>query len=134
MDIMQEYLKPTFTIDCENTKIVDASQQLTAQCSDNARKAADLFCFARDSIAYSLYMISVFKEDFIASRVLEWGKGYCVQKVALLTALGRAAKIPTRLAFARIRNHKASHKIVQMAGTNVFPRHGCTQFSLTGSG
>ncbi|MCD6570843.1 MAG: transglutaminase domain-containing protein, partial [Deltaproteobacteria bacterium] len=103
---------------------------LTAGCADNGQKARKLFYFVRDSIAYSLYMISVFKEDFIASRVLEWGKGYCVQKAVLLTALGRAAKIPTRLTFARIRNHKVPHKIIQMTGTNVFPRHGYTQFFL----
>lgn len=75
-------------------------------------------------------MISVFREDFTASRILAWGKGYCVQKAVLLTALGRASGIPSRLAFARIRNHKAPAKIVALTGTNIFPRHGYTQFFL----
>ncbi len=48
-------------------------------------------------------MISAFEEDFKASRVLEWGKGYCVQKAVLLEALARAAGIPSRLAFEKIR-------------------------------
>ncbi|MEA3222237.1 MAG: transglutaminase family protein [Thermodesulfobacteriota bacterium] len=132
MNEMEECLKPTFTIDCENPGIIDRADRITYKCTDDRQKAIELFYFVRDSIAYSLYMISVFKEDFIASKVLEWGKGYCVQKAVLLAALGRAAKIPSRLVFARIRNHRVPHKIVQMTGTNVFPRHGYTQFFLDG--
>ena len=86
----------------------------------------------RDSIKYNIYMISVFIEDFKASRILEWGKAYCVQKAVLLAALGRAAEIPSRLVFAKIRNHKLPPHILQMMGTNTFPRHGYNQFFLNG--
>ena len=77
-------------------------------------------------------MISAFEEDFKASRVLEWGKGYCVQKAVLLAALARAAGIPSRLAFAKIRNHRTPEHIVKKVGTNVFPRHGYNQFYCDG--
>ncbi|MDT8273525.1 MAG: transglutaminase family protein [Desulfomonilia bacterium] len=56
-----------------------------------------------------------------------------MQKAVLLTALDRAAGIPSRLAFARIRNHKVPQQVRQMTGTNIFPRHGFTQFFLEGS-
>ena len=127
---MEEYLKPTDTLDCDNERIISLARELTAGCATRSESAVKLFYFVRDSIPYSLYMISVYKEDFTASRILEWGKGYCVQKAVLLTALGRAAEIPSRLAFARIRNNKVPEKIVQMTGTNIFPRHGYTQFFL----
>lgn len=127
---MKEYLVPTQTIDCDNDKIKETARELTSGCATKNEMAVKLFYFVRDSIPYSLYMISVFKEDFTASKILQWGKGYCVQKAVLLAALGRAAGIPTRLVFARIRNHKVPENIVRMTGTNIFPRHGYTQFFL----
>jgi len=129
---MEIYLEPTFTIDSDNPKIIEPAQSLTQGCSDDREKAVKLFYFVRDSIPYNIYMISVFIEDFKASRVLGWGKGYCVQKAVLLTALGRAAGIPCRLEFARIKNHKVPKHLFEMIGTNIFPRHGYNQFFLGG--
>jgi transglutaminase-like putative cysteine protease len=127
---MEEYLRPTDTIDCDHATIRAKASELTEGCTSPREKALRLFRYVRDEIPYSLYMISVFKEDFTASRILAWGKGYCVQKAVLLAALARASGIPARLAFARIRNHKVPTKIVALTGTNIFPRHGYTQFFL----
>ncbi|MEA3470223.1 MAG: transglutaminase-like domain-containing protein [Thermodesulfobacteriota bacterium] len=129
---MAIYLKQTFTIEAGNEKIVEMVKNLTADCLTDEEKAVKLFYFVRDSIRYNLYMISVFIEDFRASKVLEWGKGYCVQKAVLLTALGRAAGIPSRMAFAMIRNHSVPEHIIQRIGDNLFPRHGYNQFFLNG--
>ena len=130
---MDEYLRPTQTMDSDNEQIISCAHELTVGCSLTREKAVNLFSFVRDSISYNLYMISVFKEDFTASKVLEWGKGYCVQKAVLLAALCRASGIPARLAFARIKNHKVPEKIVRLTGTNIFPRHGYTQVFLDGT-
>jgi len=129
----EKYLRPTDTIDCDHATIRATASELTEGCLTPREKALRLFRHVRDEIPYSLYMISVFKEDFTASRILAWGKGYCVQKAVLLAALARAAGIPARLAFARIRNHKAPAKIVALTGTNIFPRHGYTQLFLEGT-
>jgi len=126
------YLQPTFTIDADNEMIAERAQRLIATCSTDEEKAVKLFYFVRDSIRYNLFMISVFVEDFRASKILEWGKGYCVQKAVLLTALGRAAGIPSRMAFAKIRNHRVPEHIIQRMGDNLFPRHGYNQFFLSG--
>jgi len=103
---------------------------LTGGCSSDEEKAVKLFYFVRDSIPYNVYMISVFIEDFKASRILEWGKGYCVQKAVLLTALGRASGVPSRLIFAKIKNHRVPDHVFEKLRTNVFPRHGYNQFYL----
>ena len=126
------YLKPTLTIDAGHERLIETARTVTKGCSSDEEKAVKLFYFVRDSIRYNLYMISVFIEDFKASRILEWGKGYCVQKAVLLTALGRAAGIPSRLAFARIKNHRVPEEVFQMLKTNTFPRHGYNQFFLNG--
>jgi transglutaminase-like putative cysteine protease len=127
---MELYLRATPTINADHEKIIEAAKRLTAGCSSDQEKAVKLFYFVRDKIKYNMYMISVFIEDFRASRVLEWGKGYCVQKAVLLAALGRASGIPSRLMFAEIRNHQVPSHVLQMIGTNLFPRHGYNQFFL----
>jgi len=129
---MGHYLQPTPTIEADHKKIIETVKNVTRGCASDEEKAIGLFYFVRDSIRYNIYMISVFIEDFRASRVLEWGKAYCVQKAVLLAALGRAAGIPSRLAFAQIRNHKIPDHVVQMFKTNIFPRHGYNQFFLNG--
>ena len=129
---MDIYLVPTFTIDADHKRIIETATSLTEGCSTDMEKAVELFYFVRDSIRYNLYMISVIIEEFKASRTLEMGKGYCVQKAVLLTALGRAAGIPSRLVFAKIRNNRVPAHILEMVGTNIFPRHGYNQFFLNG--
>ena len=129
---MEIYLKATPTIEAGHDRIIKTARNQTGDCSSNEEKAVKLFYFVRDSIRYNVYMISVFIEDFKASRILEWGKGYCVQKAVLLTALGRATGIPSRLVFAKIRNHKVPEHVFQMFKTNTFPRHGYNQFFLNG--
>ena len=120
-------------IELDHASMSATASELTEWWLTAREKSRMLWPDVRDEIPYSLYMISVFKEDFTASRILAWGKGYCVQKAVLLAALARAAGIPARLAFARIRNHKAPAKIVALTGTNIFPRHGYTQLFLEGT-
>ena len=129
---MGHYLRATSTIEAEHEKIIETVTSVTRGCASDEEKAVGLFYFVRDSIKYNIYMISVFIEDFKASRILEWGKAYCVQKAVLLTALGRAAGIPSRLVFAKIRNHKIPDHVFQMYKINIFPRHGYNQFFLNG--
>lgn len=127
------YLKPTSTLDSDNKRIIETARDLTRNCTGSRDKVVKLFYFVRDSIAYNLYMISLFIEDFQASRILEWKEGNCVQKAVLLTALGRASGIPSRLVFAMIRNHKVPPHIFKKLNNNLFYRHGYNQFFIDGS-
>jgi transglutaminase-like putative cysteine protease len=129
---MGQYLRATSTIEAEHEKIIETATKVTRGCVSDEEKAVALFYFVRDSIKYNIYMISVFIEDFRASRILKWGKAYCVQKAVLLTALGRAAGIPSRLVFAKIKNHKIPDHVAKMFPTSIFPRHGYNQFFLNG--
>ena len=132
MDNLELYLKPTEVIDSEHETIQTMAEQLTHDCVSEVEKAIKLFYFVRDSIRYNAYMISVALEDFKASTVLARGKGYCVQKAVLLTALGRASGIPSRLCFAKIKNYRMSAYLLERIGTNILPRHGYNQFFLNG--
>ncbi|MCX8110016.1 MAG: transglutaminase family protein [Syntrophorhabdaceae bacterium] len=127
---MEIFLKPTEAIDSDNNTIIETAESLTYSCKDNEEKAVELFYFVRDQIHYSVYMVSTYFEDFIASTILARKKGYCVQKALLLAALARAVNIPSRLAFAKIKNHRVPKELVAQTGMNVFPSHGYTQLFL----
>jgi len=129
---MNVYLKPTFTIESDHDQIIETAKKIIGDCQTDKEKAIRLFYFVGDMIYYNVNMVSVFEEDFKATATLQWQQGYCVQKAVLLTALGRAVGIPTRLAFAKIKNHQLSPDILQRLGTNIFPRHGYNQFYLNG--
>ncbi len=127
---MELYLKPTKAIDSDNEAIIKKAKELTSHSHSDRDKAVALFYFVRDSIYYNPYMISTFFEDFIASTTLARGKGYCVQKAVLLAALARAAGIPSRLVFAKIKNHRLPQEFFAKTGINVLLSHGYTQLYL----
>jgi transglutaminase-like putative cysteine protease len=129
---MREFLQPTAVIESDHPAVVACAGRVTAGCKSDRDKIVKLFYFVRDAIKYNLFMISAYREDFRASQVLEWGKGYCVQKAVLLAALSRAVGVPCRLAYAKIRNHRVPEQLVKKIGTNVFPRHGYNQFYCDG--
>lgn len=124
------YLQPTPTIDADHEAIQRKAGDLCAPYSADPERARALFLFVRDRIHYNVYMISTFLEDFRASTVLERGVGYCVQKAVLLAALGRAAGIPSRLVFAKIRNYRAPAELRSQTGIDVLPSHGYMQFFI----
>lgn len=132
IDDLSPYLEATKAIDSKNERIVEVASRLTFQLKIEPEKASALFYFVRDAISYNVYMISTYFEDFIASRILEWKKGYCVQKAVLLAALARAVKIPSRLAFAKIINHKIPKELVNQTGLDILPSHGYTQLFING--
>jgi len=131
-DDLELYLKPTFVIDCDSEAVKEKASLLTEKCGSEREKARELFYFVRDEIKYNPYLPfnSFDLSDYRASRTLQRGEGYCIQKAVVLTALARAVGIPARLGFADIKNHLAPDKLREMMGTNMFVYHGYTEFWL----
>ncbi len=127
---MDPYLSATPAIEADHPSIQACARKIIADAASDREKAQRLFAFVRDQIPYNLFMISMHPDDFRASFVLAAGKGYCVQKAVLLCALARAARIPSRLALARIRNHRVPPQIQARLGRNEFPGHGYNQFFI----
>ena len=132
MDRMERYLKPTAKIDSDNPSIKEKAQNLIRGKREAADKAKSLFYWVRDEIKYNPYVpIEVF-ENFRASKTLERGQGFCVEKAALLAAFARAVGIPARLHFADIRNYLVSGSLLELMGTNLFSYHGYTELYIEG--
>jgi len=124
---MEDYLKPTATIDCDNQLIREKAWSLTEGADDTPGKAKKLFYWVRDEIKYNpLVPLEIF-ESYRASETLQRGEGFCVEKAAVLAALARAVGIPARLHFADIRNHLVSSRLLEIMGTNLFIYHGYTE-------
>ncbi len=127
------YLEPTFVIDSDSAAIKGKAASLTEKSNLLQNKAEKLFYFVRDKIKYNPYRAfhSFDISDYCASKTLQRGDGYCIQKAVVLTALARAAGIPARLGFADVINHPAPKKLREMMGTNIFVYHGYSEFWLT---
>ena len=124
------YLRPTFAIDSNSEVIEEKAALLTEKCNSQKEKAKELFYFVRDELKYNPYLALGSIEDYRASKTLQRGEGFCIQKAVVLAALARAVGIPARLGFADIRNYLASKELMEMMGTNLFVYHGYSELWL----
>jgi len=129
----KKYLSPTAIIDSNHKTIVEyASRTVIGAGEDAAAKAVKLYYAVRDGIWYDPYYPFYLPGHYRASNVLKSGRGFCISKVSLLCALGRACGIPSRAGFATVRNHLATQKLLDYLGSDLFVYHGFTEFFIEG--
>jgi transglutaminase-like putative cysteine protease len=126
------YLEPTEIIDSTHPKIRDFAMEVVGTTSDFVERAVKLYLAVRDGIRYDPYTPFHLPEHYRASLVLKRGRSFCVPKVSLLCALGRACSIPSRVGFATVKNHLATKQLIDFLGSNVFVYHGFVEFYLEG--
>ncbi len=129
---MNSTLQPTYYLDWGHPGIGKALKDITGDCRNQAEALKKIFLFVRDQIPYNMYAVSGNPVYYKASKILEMGNGYCLQKAILFTALGRAAGIPSRLVLVAIRNHLTPPDVVEILGGNVFFPHAYSQFYIEG--
>lgn len=134
MDHMdKKYLGPTAIIDSDHKTIIEyAFDTVRHAGEDPVEKAVKLYYAVRDDIWYDPYYPFYLPEHYRASNILKSGRGFCISKVSLLCALGRACRIPSRVGFATVRNHLATPKLIEFLGSDLFVYHGFTEFYLDG--
>ena len=89
MQEKREFLTPAPGVDSDNELIRERAIELTRGLKDDAEKGINLFYWVRDEIKYRpLVPLGLF-DDYRASKTLESGVGFCVEKAALLIALAR---------------------------------------------
>lgn len=132
MQDIDVFLKPTPTIDSDNKLIREKAEELSKGKSKDGEKAITIFYWVRDNIKYTPVVPMEVMETFSAGNTLRRGKGFCVEKAALLSALSRAAGIPARVHFADIRNHLVSEKLLSLMNTNLFAFHGYSELHIDG--
>lgn len=123
-------LHPTFYLDSDHPLLLETVRRLTAGSKTPNETIQRIFLFIRDKIPYNMYAVSGNAEYYKASKILEMGNGYCIQKAILFTAMGRAAGIPSKLVLVAIRNHLTPPDVVKLLGGNLFFPHAYSQFLL----
>jgi transglutaminase-like putative cysteine protease len=127
------YLEPSPGVASDHPRVAALARELAAGAAGPAQVAAALFAHAREAVRYSPFVPFHRIQDYEAPAVLARGKGYCVQKSALLAALARAAGIPARLGFADIANHQLPEGMAAMLGTEVMAHHCYAELWLAGA-
>jgi transglutaminase-like putative cysteine protease len=129
---MPDYLAPGTHVDSDHPLVVEFAQRHAQGATTPRDIAVKLFYAVRDEIRYDPYRIDLTSAGMKASRCLELGHGFCITKAALLAAVIRVHGIPTRLAFADVRNHMTSERLLATMGTDIFAFHGNADIWLDG--
>lgn len=96
------------------------------------QRATLLFRAVRDALRYDPYCVTFDPDDYLASRILQRERSYCVPKAVVLCAAARAVGIPARLGFADVKNHLSSEKLLASLGTDLFVYHGYVELWVEG--
>jgi transglutaminase-like putative cysteine protease len=130
--IPSECLSATAFIDSDHPAVIDYATQAVGDARTDIDKAIGLYYAVRDDIRYDPYAIDLSPSGMRASTVLETGRGWCVNKAALLAAVCRVMGIPAALGFADVRNHLSTERLREAMGTDIFHYHGYTAIFLNG--
>jgi transglutaminase-like putative cysteine protease len=128
-----EFLRPGRYIDSDHPAVAAFAARVTHGVMEASAKAVKLYYAVRDEILYDPYVRYDDLDSYRASAVLKRGRGYCVGKAALLAASARAQGIPARIAFADVRNHLATPRLLELTGSDVFIYHGIAELRLDGA-
>ncbi|MHB8765515.1 MAG: transglutaminase-like domain-containing protein [Deferrisomatales bacterium] len=131
-DVDPRYLRPTAILDSDHPEVRRFAGEAAGDASGPVEAAVRVYYAVRDGIRYDPYYPFYRPEHYRASNVLASGRGYCVSKVSLLCAAGRAVGIPTRAGFADVRNHLATRQLLDYLGSDLFVYHGFAELHLEG--
>ncbi|MBN1566552.1 MAG: transglutaminase domain-containing protein [Acidobacteria bacterium] len=132
MEDWTQYLKATEIIDADHPDIRAFAAETIGDAADPVNMAVRLYYEVRDRIRYDPYYPFYLPVHYQASRVLKGGRGFCIPKVSLLCAAGRACGIPSRAGFAHVRNHLATKQLLEFMGSDIFVFHAFAEFFLEG--
>jgi transglutaminase-like putative cysteine protease len=129
---LEPYLAPAEFIDSGDPGVEQFARRVTAGAGDDVSRAVKLYYAVRDEILYDPYYGGEARRYFRASDCLRAKRGFCIPKAALLAAAARCLGIPARLAFADVRNHLATKKLLELMGGDIFIWHSLTELYLDG--
>lgn len=105
-----------------------------SQSADLSKKALaiDLYRRVRDGWQYSAYHFYTLLEDMCASSVMQRKRGHCLDKAVILITCYRAVGLPARLHLAKVANHIAVERLVELFGSAELTPHGYVEVFLDG--
>jgi transglutaminase-like putative cysteine protease len=130
---LEDFLVPAPGVQCEAGEVFELAKRVARGSVGDVEAARRLFEFVRDTVRYSVRVPFDSLEDYLALNTLARGRGYCVQKAALLCALARAVGIPSRLGFADIENNLLPEGLYEITGGKVLQYHCFVEWYVGGA-
>lgn len=127
-----QYLAPGEFVDSGDAGVQEFAGKVSLGASDDVSRATKLYYAVRDEILYDPYYGGEARRYFRASDCLRAKRGFCIPKAALLAAAARSLGIPAQVAFADVRNHLSTKKLLELMGGDVFIWHSMTELYLEG--
>ncbi len=128
-DDPKHYLSPGCYIDSDAPEVIAFAWEKGGEGTPR-EKAIRLFTAVRDEFWYDPYDLTLQPTFFKASVCVTKKTGVCISKAVIYTAVLRAAGIPARIAFADVKNHLTTGKLMALMESDVFCCHGYTQLYL----
>jgi transglutaminase-like putative cysteine protease len=129
---LEQYLAPGEFVDSGDAFVEEFAGKVTLGANDDVSRARKLYYAVRDEILYDPYYGGEARRYFRASDCLRAKRGFCIPKAALLAAAARCLGIPARVAFADVRNHLSTKKLLELMGGDIFIWHSLTELNLEG--
>lgn len=129
---MENYIKPTFFFDYENTDLKKYLQGVVSEDQTDKEKVISIYYAVRDGWKYNPYNVFQTPESYQASKIFKRDHGHCIDKSILMISLCRAIGIPARICLAKVRNHIATDKLVERLGTDELVPHGYVEVFING--
>ena len=117
-------------VDSGDADVREFAKRAAASASDDVSRAVKLYYAVRDEILYDPYYSGEEPWYFRASDCLRAKRGFCIPKAALLAAAARSIGIPARMAYADVRNHLSTKKLLDLMGGDLFIWHSFTELFL----
>jgi transglutaminase-like putative cysteine protease len=116
--------------DSSDADVREFARKASADAGDDVSRAVKLYYAVRDEILYDPYYGGEERRYFRASDCLRAKRGFCIPKAALLAAAARSIGIPARVAYADVRNHLSTKKLLELMGGDLFIWHSFTELFL----
>lgn len=129
---LERYIAAGEFIDSGDAGVREFARKVTAGAGDDVSRAVKLYYAVRDEVFYDPYYGGEDRKYFRASDCLRAKRGFCIPKAALLAAAARSLGIPARVAYADVRNHLSTKKLLELMGGDLFIWHSFTELFLEG--
>jgi transglutaminase-like putative cysteine protease len=129
---LERYTASGEFVDSGDAEVRAFARKASAGASNDVSRAVKLYQAVRDEIFYDPYFAGEEQRYFRASDCLRTKRGFCIPKAALLAAAARSIGIPARVAYADVRNHLSTKKLLELMGGDLFIWHSFTELYLEG--
>jgi transglutaminase-like putative cysteine protease len=129
---LERYIAAEEFVDSGDADVREFARKAAEGARDDVSRAMKLYYAVRDEILYDPYYGGEERRYFRASDCLRAKRGFCIPKAALLAAAARSIGIPARVAYADVRNHLSTKKLLELMGGDLFIWHSFTELYLEG--